>query len=261
MPTAFRHKRAGGPRRHAVLLLAIILFSLTACWPQPAEDASPPVTGDPSSQPRELRVTADRTERTITTSARTVGEALAEAGLAVGPADEVSPPTWSPVNGPPPVTEVTIVRITESEEISSAAIPFQREIVRSAELSPTDQPIIVQRGHDGLQEVVYRITYRDGLERDRWVTDVRTIEPAIDEIVMVGVGANQSEQAVAGTLAYISDGRPIVVRESTERAFSLETAGTLDGRDLPTLPRWLLASVQQSRLRRSFRQQPVDHGH
>ncbi len=248
MCTDLRHKRVAGPQRQAVLLLAILLFALTACWPAATTDTSLSAADAPVLQHRDVRVIADGVEQTLTTSARTVGEAVAAAGLTIGPADEVSPPAWSPISGPPPVTEVTIVRVTESEEISSATIPFQREFVRSAELSPTDQPIIVQRGQDGVQEVVYRITYQDGLERDRWVTEVRTIEPAIDEIVMVGVGADQSEQSVAGTLAYISDGRPVIVRDSTERAFSIETAGALDGRVFQLSPdgAWLLFSRADS---------------
>lgn len=235
------------PQRPAFLLLALLSILLAACWPQIDTDSFQSVAG---SEPHraELRVVADGSERLITTTSRTVGEALAAAGVVIGPADEVSPPAWSPVSGPPPVTEVTIVRVTESEETSLAAIPFQREIVRSADLSSTDEPVIVQRGKDGLQEVVYRIIYQDGLERDRWITELRTVEPAVNEIVMVGVGAERSERLIRGTLAYISDGRPTIVRESTERAYAVESAGALDGRVFQLSPdgAWLLFSRADS---------------
>lgn len=239
---------AGLSRWPAYWLVIVVSLTLVACWPQETAAIPETVPATPSTRLFELRLITAGSEKTIVSSARTVGEALAEAGVTIGPADDVSPPAWTPLNGPPPVTEITLVRVTQSEAISAAAVPFQREIVRSAQLSPSDDPIIVQHGQDGVQEVVYRITYRDGLEHDRWVSNVRVIEPPVNEILLVGVGAEQREQPVDGTLAYVSDGRPVVVRGSTERAFSLETAGALDGRVFQLSPdgRFLLFSRADS---------------
>jgi hypothetical protein len=98
----------------------------------------------------------------------------------------------------------------------------------------------------GLQEISIRIVYRDGLEAERWPTAVTVIEPPRDEIVMIGVGSSQEAVAISGILAYVNDGRAIVLEGSSDSPRQLPIEGSLDGRVFQLSPdgRSLLYTVQ-----------------
>jgi Tol biopolymer transport system component len=93
-----------------------------------------------------------------------------------------------------------------------------------------DPPIIVQGGKPGLKEVTVRIVYRDGLESQRQETVSTVIEPAQDEIVMVGIGATRDNITFEGTLAYVSDGAAVIMWGTTAFPEQLNTGRPLDGR-------------------------------
>lgn len=188
--------------------------------------------------------------RQLTTSAGTVGEALEEAGISVSPSDEIDPPPSTNLlssNLPLPIS-VTIARITETIEVIPESIPFGRRIVRSTDMSPDDPPRILQTGTPGLQEISVRIVYRDGLETERWPTAIRVIEPAVDEIIMLGVRSEPGEMAFAGRLAYINSGRAIILEGSTSSPRQIAVEGTLDGRVFQLSPagNYLLYTVDTS---------------
>ena len=209
----------------AALLIAGPLW-MAACAPAPAAPA-------PTAAPAAALVTliADGQTSPLTTTAATVGDVLAEAGLVVAPADEVTPPLSAPVaavDGAPLV--ITVVRVTETTEVIPEAIPFGRQIVRSTELAPDDPPRLLQTGQPGLSEVTVRIVYRDGLEVERWPTATTVIEPARDEIVMIGVAGERDRMAFDGLLATIDDGRAILLDGATDAPRQIAIEGTLDGR-------------------------------
>lgn len=202
------------------LLLAVL--SLAACVQQlPATIENKPI---------QVSVQVDGQNRAFqTTTATTVREILAEAGIELNDADEVDPPLFTPVSGDDTLT-IDIVRITESIEVIPRNLPFERKLVRNETLNADDPPRIIQAGQDGLQEETVRIVYRDGLEAARWVTQVTVIEQAQDEIVMVGVGAVQGNVSFPGTLAYISGGNSVLLRGLSAFPESLKTGAGLDGR-------------------------------
>ncbi|MCA9866777.1 MAG: DUF348 domain-containing protein [Anaerolineales bacterium] len=174
----------------------------------------------------------DGTTHQITTTAATVGEALEEAGIAIAPSDEVEPPATTELaqqTGASPLN-VTITRVTETIEVVPESIPFQRRIVRSAEMSPDDPPRILQTGAPGLREVSLRLVFRDGLEAERWPLSVSVVEPAVDEIVMIGVNSARETTSVSGRLAYLNNGRAIILEGSTDLPRQLSIDGAFDGR-------------------------------
>ncbi len=209
-----------------MLALWLLLLS-AACAPLPAAVAP---TATLVAVP--ITLSADGQTRTLLTTARTVGEALAQAGVALAPADEIDPPPATPLLAGAAATPlaVTVVRITETTEVIPEAIPFGRQIVRSAELSPDDPPRLLQAGRPGLREVTVRIVYRDGLEVERWPTATTIVEPAQDEIVMIGVIAASDRMAFDGTLAYIDGGRAVLLEGATDAPRQLAIEGALDGR-------------------------------
>ena len=197
-----------------------------------------------------LTLIADGQSRTLTTTARTVGQALAEANVMLAPADEVDPPPATPL---PAAAEgapftITVVRVTETTEVIPEAIPFGRRIVRSTELAPDDPPRLLQTGQAGLREVTVRIVYRDGLEVERWPTAATTVEAARDEIIMIGVTAERDRMTFAGLLALIDDGRAVVLDGATDAPRQLAVTGALDGRVFQLSPDGgqLLYTVGQS---------------
>jgi hypothetical protein len=215
----------------SLALVCALLVALAAC-----SATNPAAVVTPTAAPATtITLVADGQTWAITTSAATVSDALAEAGVSLNPADEVEPPVETELSGaaisadPSPLL-VTVVRVTEALEVIPESIPYARQIVRSAEMSPDDPPRLLQPGRPGLQEVSVRIVYRDGLEAERWPTATTVIEPARDEIVMIGVGSNQDAMPLSGVLAYISEGRVIVLGGSTDSPRQLPIEGELDGR-------------------------------
>jgi hypothetical protein len=204
-------------------ILFLAAFLLAACSQQPAAIVE--------RKPVQIQITADgQTTELTTASATTVREALVEAGIVVNDADEIDPPLFTPIDNSTTVLGITIVRITESIEVIPRGLPFGRKLVRNEAMDADEPPRIIQTGQDGLQEETVRIVYRDGLETERWVTQTTIIEPAQDEIVMVGVGAARGNISFSGTLAYISGGNSVLLRGLSAFPESLKTGDGLDGR-------------------------------
>lgn len=210
-------------RKVIIGILFLAAFLLAACAQQPAAIVE--------REPVQIQITADGQITELTTaSATTIREALAEAGIAINDADEIDPPLFTPIDNNTTALDITIVRITESIEIIPRSLPFARKLVRNEAMDANDPPRIIQTGRDGLQEETVRIVYRDGLEAERWVTQVTIIEPAQDEIVMVGVGAARGNISFSGTLAYISGGNSVLLRGLSAFPELLKTGEGLDGR-------------------------------
>jgi 3D (Asp-Asp-Asp) domain-containing protein len=106
----------------------------------------------------------------IRTSARTVGEALAEAGIPLLGADYSLPAENEalPSNG-----EIKVVRVNETVILAQKSIPFQSELVASADV-PLDQTQILSPGENGLSMQRIRVRYEDGVEVSR-VTEEETV--------------------------------------------------------------------------------------
>jgi uncharacterized protein YabE (DUF348 family) len=132
--------------------------------------------------PRGLTITADGTSVPLTTTAATVGDALAEAGITLGERDTVSPQADEPtVDGQSvTVTRVEVREVTEQQEV---AFTTQRR----------DDPTLLtgttrrqQRGAVGAKELTYAETVVDGEVGERTlVSEVVTREP-VTEVVLVG---------------------------------------------------------------------------
>jgi uncharacterized protein YabE (DUF348 family) len=122
------------------------------------------------SPSRAINITADGKVIQIQSSARTVGEALAEAGIPLLGLDQAIPSENEalPVDG-----QIKVVRVSESVVLAQKPIPFESELVASADV-PLDQNQILQPGENGLSVQRIRIRYEDGNEISR-VTEVETV--------------------------------------------------------------------------------------
>lgn len=210
--------------RHCLLFAIhclLFTFLLPACT-QPL-----PETIRETRVPLNVTVFVDGGQQTVTTTGTTVREVLEQADVVLSDIDEVTPPPFTPLADN---LTITVVRVTESLEIIPQSIPFGRKVVRNETMEADDPPLIIQTGKTGLQEQTVRIVFRDGLEAERFTTQVTVVEPARDEIVMVGIGAAQGNVNFSGILAYISGGQSLILRGSTAFPEQLNTGGNLDGR-------------------------------
>lgn len=142
---------------------------------------------------RDLSIFVDNTMIQIRSSAGTVGEALAEAGIPLTGLDTSSPLENEalPVDG-----QIRIVRVGESINVALEPIPFSTERIESDDI-PLGQEDLIQPGVDGLAMVRTRIRYEDGVEVSRNAEDrtvIREPQKRIvaggSQIVLAPVGGN-----------------------------------------------------------------------
>jgi resuscitation-promoting factor RpfB len=199
--------------------LPLLILLLIGC-------ATPPEQLGPR-EPVTVTLVVDAETRTLTSAATNVRELLVEAGVTLGESDEVTPPPFTPLSDG---LRVTVARISDSLEIIEQIIPFDRKIVRNEAMDADAEPLILQGGRPGLQELTVRIIYRDGLEVDRQTTVIHVVEAAQDEIMMIGIGATAGNLTFAGMLAYISGGASVILRGASAFPEQLNTGPGLDQR-------------------------------
>jgi len=122
---------------------------------------------------QELTVSVDGKSVTIQSSARTVGEALAEAGIPLLGLDHAIP---SENEALPSDGNIKVVRVSESVILAQKSIPFETETVASSEI-PIDQTQILSPGENGLTMQRIRVRYEDGQEVSRVTEDETMVRP------------------------------------------------------------------------------------
>ena len=122
---------------------------------------------------RGLTVSVDGKVLQIQSSARTVGEALAEAGIPPLGLDQAIP---SENEALPADGQIKVIRVSESVMLAQKPIPFESELVASADI-PLDQNQILQPGESGLSVQRIRIRYEDGNEISRVTEDETMVRP------------------------------------------------------------------------------------
>jgi uncharacterized protein YabE (DUF348 family) len=127
---------------------------------------------------RELLIEVHGETISLRSAAATVGEALADAGVALQSLDRSQPAEDQPV---PEDGEIHIVRVSESVQLSQQSLPHDTEWLPddSAEL---DTISVVQEGQDGVQASRVRVRTEDGEEISRLNDSQRTIVEARDQI-------------------------------------------------------------------------------
>lgn len=147
--------------------------------------ASTPILGPMSIEYRpaaEVEITSGGVSLTGYTSAKTVGEALAEAGFPLQGLDYSIPAESEnlPVDG-----KIRVVRVDESIALVQKSIPFNTEVQLTADLE-LDQQELLQVGEPGLAVTRTRIRYEDGQEVNQETDAEALVRPAKDRIVGAG---------------------------------------------------------------------------
>lgn len=129
-----------------------------------------------------LSITADGVTRELCSAGPTVAAVLREAGVAVGPHDEVMPGPDAVVQ---PGMTIRVVRVTYGEVTAREEIPHRVER-RDDERLPYGLTRVLQRGKPGLQQVTYRVKYADGQEVAREPVRYQVLRQPVTEVVAVG---------------------------------------------------------------------------
>ncbi len=127
-------------------------------------------------------ITVDGGEVRTRSSAATVGQALAEAGIPLIGLDYAIPPESDPL---PDDGRIRVVRVREEVVLTQTSLPYETR----SELTPQlelDQQEIIQVGEPGLAVNRARVRYEDGVEVARLVEEETVVRPPRDQITGYG---------------------------------------------------------------------------
>ncbi|HEX6271188.1 MAG TPA: G5 domain-containing protein [Anaerolineales bacterium] len=144
--------------------------------------------------PRDLSITSNGKTIQANTSARTVGEALAEAGIPLLGLDYSLPVEDEAL---PSDGQIRVVRVSESVLLAQKPIPFESELQASADV-PLDQTQILQPGENGLSVERIRIRYEDGKEVSRVSEDETLVRPPKTRLLGYGTKVEVKTATVEG---------------------------------------------------------------
>ncbi len=146
-----------------------------------------------------LTVSVDGKSLQIQSSARTVGEALAEAGIPLIGLDYSLPAENDPV---PSDGKIKVVRVSESVLLAQKPIPFENDFQASADV-PLDQTQILQPGETGLSVRRIRIRDEDGKEISRLTEEETMVRPPKTRVLGYGTKIEVKTATVDGvTIEY-----------------------------------------------------------
>ena len=130
----------------------------------------------------------------VLSSARTVGEVLAEAGIPLLGLDYSLPDEKEPL---PSDGQIRVVRVSESVQLAQKPIPYESDLQASAEV-PIDQTLIIQPGEPGLSLQRIRIRYEDGKEISRLTENETVVRPPQTRILGYGTKVEVKTAVVDG---------------------------------------------------------------
>lgn len=208
--------------RFASIILSLMLM-LVACNANP-EDEEGSIRG---------RIMVDGEERTfIYTPPISVQEVLRLENIAIGELDDVSPFLRTQVNDG---DTITVVRVTQNTTCEDETLPFEQARLPRTDLEPGAE-IIIEQGANGIRQVCYIVTYRDGVETSRNFQRQTVLEEPQDAVIYYGVNDTLEPVALSGTIAYISGNQAWVMETSNTARRPLTIPGQLDGRVFELAP-------------------------
>lgn len=147
-----------------------------------------------------VHITADGQTQTLHTTAKTVAEALAAAGVEIGEKDRVTPALHAHLG---PDLEIKVVRVVEEWVIEKETLPYAT-IHWAAPHLPQGETNVVREGRTGELERRIRIIYEDGVLVSREiVSEEVTVEP-INRIIEGGTRQERKiVQTPEGPMEYI----------------------------------------------------------
>lgn len=196
-----------------------LVWALAACTPQ--------VGPQPTASPFVIGITADgQSQRYELTGQVTAREAVALAGIALDETDRLSLPPFQLLRDG---DQIIVTRVRETTAIEEMVVPFQSRTVRNDAL-PAGERRLLQAGSNGREELTYRTVFEDGVQVSRNVIRRVVIEPAVDEVIMVGAQSTFSTVPITGTLAFLNGGNGWALRGISSERYLVTASSDLDGR-------------------------------
>jgi hypothetical protein len=174
-----------------------------------------------------VSLVADGRERAVQQSSPvTVGELLRSANVELGALDEVNPPLFTQItNG----MRITVARVQQTTECQNQDIPFREQRILNEGLRPGEERL-GQAGQNGVEQVCYRVTVRDGRRLDPVEISRTLVTTPQDLVIYVGPTGELDTVPIPGTLAYVSSGNAWLMRGNSASKRPLTSTGDLDER-------------------------------
>lgn len=118
-------------------------------------------------------------------------EIVLEAGIEVGPDDRIEATGGFALGGPEPGGAIRVVRVGNEYETRLWRIP--RRVQRREDVNlPIGIARVLEKGHDGAEEVVFRTTFEDGKQVSSKIVDRRVVTEPVSETLLVGTSGEVS---------------------------------------------------------------------
>lgn len=130
----------------------------------------------------DVTISVDGCDIPVRTMCGNVAGVLAECGVSLGPDDEVEPALDDPISSG---INVKIARVKFADQVSDAPISYETRKEYTTKL-PAGSSRVAQEGREGKERQTWRITYKDNIEVDRQLVAREVMQPAQDQIMLVG---------------------------------------------------------------------------
>ncbi len=221
----------------SLLFFCLLFLSISGC-------ISPRISQTQKKTTVTLSVDGKKIKVSIPSGSK-VQQVLETADVTLGTLDKVTPLAYSVVTDD---LAIIVTRGREEFETKQITIPFERQTVRNESIAIGETKLL-QTGSNGIEELVYRHYYENDQLLGTSVSRSTILEPAVPEIMMLGVQAPFTPLPIKGKLVYLSGGNAWLMQISTSKRTPLVTTGDLDGRilRLSNDGKWLLFTRKSSK--------------
>jgi len=154
-----------------------------------------------------VRIQADGNTAEIYTTEANVREAIAKAGIRLGPLDKVEPPLTASLSAE---AEVKIVRVERVVEETEHPLPFET-VKKEDEALPKGKQKVVQQGKEGVLVKQIEKVYEDGVLVSEQVL-ARTVEQeSLAKIVAIGTKVEKPKPVASAVAVLSADAQEITL--------------------------------------------------
>ncbi len=136
----------------------------------------------------DVSISVDGQTLPVRTQCSVVGDLLNEAGVVLGPEDEVSPAQDTAVM---PNMNVAVARVVTKTEATEAVLNFETKQKYTVNL-PQGTTRIAEAGRNGTEQKIWKVKYKDGIEIARQLIETKILATPVNQLVMVGSGLTVS---------------------------------------------------------------------
>lgn len=150
----------------------------------------------------EVIIQADGKKQTYQVLAPTVGAALVEAGIVLDEDDIVKPERDAVASTG---SAITVTRVLISEQTVEKPVVFEKKVNEDATLS-WRKTIVTQKGENGVDRLVYRVSTYDGKEVNRKLIRTERTKDPVPQIVTQGTYVKLGKSHTGGASWYAYTG-------------------------------------------------------